>query len=106
VTGRASLRLGVPIAAAAGWVLTLEGEWQHGTLEFQTYAQTRQRMSFSQRYQGGMSGSPILDAAGRAVGLAITCGASDDSPRACFDPVITKCLPVWLVERLAVASGE
>ena len=102
-----------PVAAAppqgrkngAGYVLTLDGEWKQGRLK--RFGHT---LGFApERYiVPGMSGSPIVSAAGAAIGIIST--GSEESVDAAFDglialnPVLLDCLPAWLTKRLAARS--
>jgi hypothetical protein len=60
------VRMGQPV-----WALYLDGEWKRGIV--------RQRASalgieFSSEIQPGMSGSPVVNANGRAVGIVVLTG--------------------------------
>jgi hypothetical protein len=75
------------------FVLSLEGEWQTCTVR----SDPGSRFVFiaGARIESGMSGSPILNADGEAIGLISTSGASGS-----VNPSLTDCLPPWLLRKL------
>jgi hypothetical protein len=81
--------------ARPAWVLSLDGEWQkcilHNTGRFLSIT-TDQKI-----IQSGMSGSPIIDGDGAAIGILST---SDKSGRESMNPSLTDCLPPWLLRKL------
>jgi hypothetical protein len=85
----------------AGYVLTLDGKWKQGRLE-----RLGHTLGFApERYiVPGMSGSPIVSAAGAAIGVIST--GSEGSVDAAFDgrmtfnPVLLDCLPARVTKRL------
>jgi len=87
----------LPVAAApaqgctgAGYALTLDGEWKQGRLD--RFGHT---LGFApERYiVPGMSGSPIVSAAGAAIGVIST---GSEGSIAVLQPVLLDCLPAWL----------
>jgi hypothetical protein len=87
--------------ATSAWLLPLEGPWfpckvQATGLLWITDA--------AQGIRGGMSGSPILDATGAAIGLvSISSGGpiNVDKHTEGSSPELKTCLPGWLLKRLA-----
>jgi hypothetical protein len=79
----------------AAWVLSLAGEWQpctvHNAARF-----LRITNHGSNHIEGGMSGEPIIDANGAAIGL-ISTGDGE------MNPSLLDCLPPWLLRKLDVA---
>jgi len=99
----------LPVAAApaegrhgAGYVLTLDGKWKQGRLKRLGHTLGFEPESY---IVPGMSGSPIVSAAGAAIGVIST--GSEGSVDAAFDglathnPVLLDCLPAWLTKQLA-----
>ena len=90
----------VPVAdvpEGTGYVLTLDGKWKQGRLERFGYM-----LGFApERYIApGMSGSPIVSAAGAAIGLISTSSKGAFDGLAPFHPVLLDCLPAWLTKQL------
>src|SRR5262245_35880994 len=81
----------------AGYVLTLDGKWKQGRLERFGHI-----FGFApERYIApGMSGSPIVSAAGAAIGLISTSSEGAFEGLAPFNPVLLDCLPARLTKRL------
>jgi hypothetical protein len=75
-------------------VFSLNGEWQSCTLHnggrFLTIEQ-------NDLIKSGMSGSPIIDSEGRAIGLVSTSGGGHN-----MNPNLLDCLPLWLLRKLDV----
>jgi hypothetical protein len=84
VAARDALRIGRLPVAATGCVCSLAGAWEACDLE--PWPHGRFVDVKRVRIQSGMSGSPILDADGRAVGLV----SVDD-----MNPILANVLPVW-----------
>jgi hypothetical protein len=82
------------VAGAAAWVLSLVGEWQecklHNGGRFLT-------LDKNATIDGGMSGSPIINEHGAAVGV-ISTGSSGFGDN--VNSVLTDCLPPWLLRKL------
>jgi hypothetical protein len=79
-----------------GWVLSLEGDWVRTTVE--TYDGTSLSIGPDGSNEPGMSGSPILNDAGRAVGVVVV-GAEEQSinVKAAPQSMLTRDLPGWLL---------
>ena len=75
-------------------VLSLEGQWCEGRI-----TRRRNMLAFEPRrlIVSGMSGSPIIDATGAAIGVV-----SDETQ----NPVIVDSLSTWLVHAIAAAEDE
>lgn len=97
-----ALKIGSPPSGKGkGWVLSLDGQWTVTTLELFTGIWGA---GLSIDYpEAGMSGSPILDSSGRAVGV-VALGhetASRDGVRKLQSggqPILTRNLPGWLLK--------
>jgi Trypsin-like peptidase domain len=74
------------------WVLSLDGEWQSCTLH-----NSERFLSINQSdlVKSGMSGSPIINNSGAAVGLISTSGSGSS-----VNPNLMGCLPPWLLRRI------
>jgi hypothetical protein len=79
----------------AAWVLSLDREWQHCTVHNNGRFLSIQ---LDGGVKGGMSGSPIIDANGAAIGLISTSGGDLS-----LNPSLMDCLPPWLLRKLDVA---
>jgi Trypsin-like peptidase domain len=81
-------------------LLSLDGQWLDCTVQnngrFLTVRQGNQLI------KPGMSGSPIVNADGAAIGLVSTSGDGGDSN---VHPSLADCLPAWLSRKLDVASA-
>jgi hypothetical protein len=86
-----------------GWVLSLEGRWVRTTLK------VNRRIDGTALSTGptepGMSGSPILNRFGRAVGVVAlgsqtvdAKGSRKDNALAWAQPILSRNLPGWLLE--------
>ena len=84
-----------------GWVLSLDGKWERTTLEIDDY--TSLSIGPDGPNEPGMSGSPILNDAGRAVGVVVVGSetANKDGERkvqrAGLQPTLVRDLPGWLL---------
>lgn len=84
-----------------GWVLSLNGQWIPTTLAVFTGMGGAASLSIDPT-EAGMSGSPILNKVGRAVGLVAlgtetaTAGGECRNERAGPQPILTYNLPGWL----------
>jgi len=88
-------------SSGPGWVLSLENEWIRTTLEL--FVSVAGCSLSIDAVEGGMSGSPILNDAGRAVGVIVV-GRESVSPddtltneRCGPQPILTRDLPGWLL---------
>jgi hypothetical protein len=77
-------------------VLSLDGEWQSCTVH-NGGRFLRITNHGKNSIKGGMSGSPIIDATGAAIGL-ISTGDGD------MNPSLMDCLPPWLLRKLDVSQ--
>jgi hypothetical protein len=76
----------------AAFVLSLGGEWQRCTVHNGgRYLSIKEADSI----KSGMSGSPIIDAKGAAIGLLSTSGDSLS-----INPSLMDCMPPWLLRKL------
>lgn len=101
VEGRPALRIG-EARRGTGWVLSLDGKWVRTTVD-------RPVMSFSgtsltvEWVKAGMSGSPILNDVGRAIGLlavgseTVGFGGERIEEEASGQPILSQCLPGWML---------
>jgi hypothetical protein len=76
----------------AAWVLSLDCEWQPCTVHNNGRFLSIQ---LDGGVKGGMSGSPIIDANGAAIGLISTSGGDLS-----LNPSLMDCLPPWLLRKL------
>jgi hypothetical protein len=83
----------------AAWVLSLDGEWQSCTLH-----NGGRFLSIEQNnlIESGMSGSPIIDSNGNAIGLISTSGGGEHGHN--MNPNLLDCLPQWLLRKLDVVA--
>jgi len=75
------------------WMLSLDGEWQRCVVynggRFLT-------LKTEQKIESGMSGSPIIDDKGAAIGVISTASDGGDN----LGPSLTDCLPAHLLRKL------
>jgi S1-C subfamily serine protease len=80
------------------WLLSPDGEWQRCTVQNNgRFLVVRQG---SQLIKSGMSGSPIVNDNGAAIGSVSTSGGDDFN----MNPSLTDCLPQWLLRELDVLA--
>ena len=81
------------------WMLSLDGEWQSCTLH-----NGGRFLSIGQNdlIKSGMSGSPIIDSDGRAIGLISTSSVGEHIGVRDTNPNLLDCLPPWLLRKLDV----
>jgi Trypsin-like peptidase domain len=107
--------LALPIAEPAdvddganGWLLTLDGRWAKCVVHAHPLALWIEKCV--EGIRGGMSGSPILDGSGSAIGVVTVSGGSPDDLEAHTgggpSPRLTSCLPGWLLRELEASSVE
>ncbi|MFZ3333588.1 MAG: trypsin-like peptidase domain-containing protein [Candidatus Acidiferrales bacterium] len=83
-----------------GWVLALNGRWESTTI---TAYETSLTIGPDGPNENGMSGSPILNDAGQAVGVVVVgaedmdCDGSKQQREASGQPILVRDLPGWLV---------
>jgi Trypsin-like peptidase domain len=105
-TAAAAMLIGIPPAAVepynwrttpatAAWVLSLDGKWQRCLVQ---YSGRFLSIKEDRKIKGGMSGSPIIDANGAAIGLISTGGSGMEY--ASRHPSLMDCLPPWLLRKL------
>ena len=98
-----ALRVKTPSATKLrGWLLTLENVWAPCEVDA-----SYERLSIREANHGivgGMSGSPILDDKGDAIGLVSTSRGALDTVHTTADlaPCLSEALPGWLLRRLGV----
>jgi hypothetical protein len=90
-----ALAIATPTKLASARLFSLAGAWIQ--CEVRSFAPRLWITSDSAQTEGGMSGSPIIDEQGRAIGMVCT---SSSGP----NPLLGECLPAWLLADLAVAS--
>jgi len=82
-----------PDPGKPAWILSLDGEWQRCVVynggRFLT-------LKTEQKIEGGMSGSPIIDDKGAAIGVISTASDGGDN----LGPSLTDCLPAHLLRKL------
>jgi hypothetical protein len=88
---------------APAFVLSLDGQWQACTVQNRN---GRFLWMVESHYsRSGMSGSPIVDQSGAAIGLISTSGSSSS-----VNPMLMDCLPLWLSRQMdkaeAVSAGS
>jgi len=94
-----------------GWVLSLDGRWVRTVLDVFSNLYGDASLSIDPT-KAGMSGSPILDAAGRAVGVVAVGSETINSrgerkeKRAWGQPILTHDLPGWLLSANPRFNGE
>jgi Trypsin-like peptidase domain len=87
------------VPGAPAWMLSLDLQW----LPCVVHNNRRFLVTSGAKIESGMSGSPILDASGAAIGLISTSGAH----RSNFDdrhPSLVGCLPPWLSMLIPMAK--
>jgi hypothetical protein len=77
----------------AAWVLSLDRKWQPCLV----HNGGRFLIIKNRKIEGGMSGSPIIDANGAAIRLVSTGNGARESPGIC--PSLADCLPPWLLRK-------
>jgi S1-C subfamily serine protease len=85
----------------AAWVLSLDRKWQPCLVQNGGRFLCIKEASI----EGGMSGSPIIDANGAAIGLISTGNGGDDYGYS-VNPSLMDCLPPWLLRKLDTASAS
>jgi hypothetical protein len=85
----------------AAWVLSLDGKWQPCLVQ----RSCRFLCIKDVEIEGGMSGSPIIDATGAAIGL-ISMGDGCNDYGYSVNPSLTDCLPPWLLRKFHTASAS
>jgi Trypsin-like peptidase domain len=96
-TAVASHEWGITNGTAA-WVLSLDRKWQPCLV----HNGGRFLIIQNRKIEGGMSGSPIIDANGAAIGLVSTGIGASTSPA--INPSLMDCLPPWLLRKLDTAT--
>ena len=94
-----------PNAKLRGWLLTLANVWAPCEVEL-----LFTKLSITEAGQGivgGMSGSPILDEKGGAIGLVSTSGGALNTvhTKGDMEPCLSEALPGWLLRRLGMRAG-
>lgn len=81
-----------------GWVLSLDCHWVRTNVELCSGIWGASLTI--DRTKGGMSGSPILDDAGQAIGIVAVGGGERED----LQPILTRSLPGWLLQNRKVAQ--
>jgi hypothetical protein len=93
------VRISKPMGGT-GWVLSLDGKWVRSDIK--THIGIYGASLSNDLSDAGMSGSPILDRFGRAIGLISTGNVSDG--RSCKQqgphPILVRSLPGWMLGKL------
>jgi hypothetical protein len=84
------------VAGAPAWVLSLDCSWLPCTV----YGNSRFLIVRGAEIKRGMSGSPIINAAGAAIGLIST--SSEEDHNINVHPCLMGCLPRWLSMLISV----
>jgi S1-C subfamily serine protease len=85
---------------AAAWVLSLDRKWQPCLVR-----NGGRFLSIKDRkIEGGMSGSPIIDANGAAIGLISTGSGGGDYYGFSQNACLMDCLPPWLLRKLDITT--
>jgi hypothetical protein len=80
---------------APAWMLSLDGQW----LRCMVRSNGRfLRATEGQHIRSGMSGSPIINNEGEAIGLVSTSGADGSN----LNPSLSDCLPPWLQRKFSL----
>ncbi len=84
------------------WLLTPANVWT--SCQAELVCESLSIRGANQGIVGGMSGSPILDDEGDAIGLVPTSGGAPDTVHTAADfvPCLSEALPGWLLRRLGV----
>jgi hypothetical protein len=80
------------------WFLSFDGEWQSCTVH--NGGRFLEISDGADCIKSGMSGEPIIDVNGAAIGLMSTSGSGGVN----MHPSLTDCLPPWLLRKLAVRA--
>jgi hypothetical protein len=84
-------------SSTAAWVLSLDGEWQSCRLQNGGRFLSIEQIDL---VKSGMSGSPIIDNNGAAIGLISASGGVPEHGGQNIDPSLTDCLCPWLLRKL------
>jgi hypothetical protein len=87
------------VARAPAWVLSLDCSWLPCTV----YGNSRFLTLRGAEIKRGMSGSPIIDAVGAAIGLIST--SSEEDHNINVHPCLAGCLPRWLSMLISVPTS-
>ena len=109
VDDRPRFEIGPVEPGTQGWMLRLDGTWCATSITA-NHASARHLAVDDVSVAGGMSGSPIVGAAGRAVGLVSTVTKLSSIPNADaemlaklppygFNPCLAETLPAWLLRQ-------
>jgi hypothetical protein len=90
--------LGPPQAQTRGWMLALDGHWF--SCDVHAFERSLWIRNATSDIASGMSGSPILDDDGAALGIVSVSGSREGGP----NPFLARNLPGWLLDD-AWASG-
>jgi len=82
--------------ATSAWVLSLDGQWRHCTVQ---NGGRFLMMVQGELVESGMSGSPIVNDDGAAIGVVSTGGDGFN-----LNPSLTDCLPQWLLRTMTIGA--
>lgn len=96
-----ALRLGPPPKEGEAWLLMLDGHWARCTVDTNFGHGTISIDNASEGIHGGMSGSPIIDSQGKAIGIVSISGGTEQlHSQGGPEPSLVANLPGWLLREL------
>jgi hypothetical protein len=103
---------GRPMAESEGWMLSLDGRWFR--CDVTATSRSLWIANAAEAIEGSMSGSPIMDEVGKALGVVCISaefktaeGREMGKPREGGpNPLLTACLPGWLLSELSEADED
>jgi hypothetical protein len=102
-----ALALGMMLVGGEAWLLTLEGEWERRRVRTSATGRSLIVVGADQDIAPGTSGSPILNAEGRALGIVSICNRSGEPGLEQHgQPLLASVLPVWLVTALTERAAQ
>ena len=94
------LRISNARERSGSWILTLDRRWDRGTAEH--FGSWISVFDAGGPFEGGMSGSPILDPKGAAIAVFCSSSGKLDEPdtESGLNPTLTENLPGWLLRHV------